>query len=550
MKNQYYGGNMSDKPPFWKRFFKRNQVQSDQDSASTLEMTSNSEIKPLDIPSNDPLLALISTSPGLIEVDKQNVDSPTLDRLREEGVKLILPLVSQGDLVGLLNLGSRMSEQEYSGDDFRLLNNLATQASPALRVAQLARQQQFEAQERERITYELQVARLIQETLLPKEIPSLPGWSLDVHWQPAREVGGDFYDFIHLSENRLGILVADVTDKGIPAAMVMATSRSLLREAAERLVEPGEVLAYANDVLHSEIPPKMFVTCLYLVLNTESGEILFSNAGHNPPYLHSKDQVSELIATGMPLGLMPEMDYDQNQATIKPGETLMLSSDGLVEAHNPAYEMFGFPRVQELLRNYKGGDGLIAHLMQNLQAFVGEAYEQEDDITILTIERLAIPQSAVNAKYFQINNSAGARSLGEFTVASEPGSERRVAKQVLEVIAPLNLSEERYERLGTAVAEAAMNAMEHGNSFDPEKNVEINVFADEHQVTISITDHGGTSSIPKTTQPDLEAKLDGDQPTRGWGMFLIKNMVDEMNIIQTEDRHTIELLMRYGESGK
>jgi hypothetical protein len=152
MKNQYYGGNMSDKPPFWKRFFKRNQVQSDQDSASTLEMTSNSEIKPLDIPSNDPLLALISTSPGLIEVDKQNIDSPTLDRLRAEGVKLILPLVSQGDLVGLLNLGSRMSEQEYSGDDFRLLNNLATQASPALRVAQLARQQQFEAQERERIS--------------------------------------------------------------------------------------------------------------------------------------------------------------------------------------------------------------------------------------------------------------------------------------------------------------------------------------------------------------------------------------------------------------
>jgi serine phosphatase RsbU (regulator of sigma subunit)/anti-sigma regulatory factor (Ser/Thr protein kinase) len=550
MKNKHYGGNMNEKPSFWKRLFKRSQVQSDQNSASILEITTNSEIKPLDIPPDDPLLTLITTAPGLIEVDKHNVDSPTLDRLRADGVKLVLPLVSQGDLVGLLNLGSRMSEQEYSSDDFRLLNNLATQASPALRVAQLARQQQLEAQEKERIAYELQVARLIQETLLPKEIPSLPDWSLDVHWQPAREVGGDFYDFIYLPGNRLGVLVADVTDKGIPAAMVMATSRSLLREAAERLIEPGEVLAYANDVLHSEIPPKMFVTCLYLVLNPESGEILFSNAGHNPPYLHSQDRVSELIATGMPLGLMPGMDYEQHQATIKPGETLMLSSDGLVEAHNPDYDMFGFPRVQELVRNYSGGEGLIAHLMQNLQAFVGDAYEQEDDITILTIERLEIFEPAVKANYVKIKNSEGAQVLGEFAIASEPGSERRVAEKVLEVIAPLTLPEERCERLETAVAEAVMNAMEHGNSFDPEKNVEVNVIADEHQVTISITDHGGSSSIPKTTQPDLEAKLDGDQPTRGWGMFLIKNMVDEMNIIQTEDKHTIELLMRYGESGK
>jgi serine phosphatase RsbU (regulator of sigma subunit)/anti-sigma regulatory factor (Ser/Thr protein kinase) len=550
MKNQYYGENMSDKPSFLKRIFKRSQDQSDQGSSSNLEMTSNSEIKPLDIPPDDPFLDLISTAPGLIEVDKHDIDSPTMERLRTDGIKLVLPLVSQGDLIGLLNLGSRMSEQEYSSDDFQLLNNLATQASPSLRVAQLARQQQLEAQERERISYELRVARLIQETLLPKEIPSLSSWSLDVHWQPAREVGGDFYDFIHLPENRLGILVADVTDKGIPAAMVMATSRSLLRETAERLIEPGEVLAYANDVLHSEIPPKMFVTCLYLVLNPESGEILFSNAGHNPPYLHSQDRVSELIATGMPLGLMPGMDYEQHQATIKSGETLMLSSDGLVEAHNPDYDMFGFPRVQELVRNYSGGEGLIAHLMQNLQAFVGDAYEQEDDITILTIERLEIFEPAVKANYVKIENFEGAQVLGEFAIASEPGSERRVAEKVLEVIAPLTLPEERCERLETAVAEAVMNAMEHGNSFDPEKNVEVNVIADEHQVTISITDHGGSSSIPKTTQPDLEAKLDGDQPTRGWGMFLIKNMVDEMNIIQTEDKHTIELLMRYGESGK
>jgi hypothetical protein len=183
--------------------------------------TVKGEVCPLDIPPNDPLLAYITSAQGVIEVDKLNLDSPTLRSLRAEGVRLALPLVSQGELIGLINLGSRMSEQEYSSDDYRLLNTLSTQASPALRIAQLARQQLVEAQERERIENELRVARVIQQTLLPREIPQPTGWAVGAFWQPAREVSGDFYDFITLPDGRMGILVADVTDKGVPAAMVM-----------------------------------------------------------------------------------------------------------------------------------------------------------------------------------------------------------------------------------------------------------------------------------------------------------------------------------------
>ena len=192
---------------------------------------------------------------------------------------------------------------------------------------------------------ELRVARVIQETLLPKEIPSIEGWSLAAHWQPARQVGGDFYDFIDLPDGRMGILIADVTDKGVPAAMVMATTRSLLRAAAERLIEPGPVLARANELLYPDIPAKMFVTCLYIVLETSTGEMSFANAGHNLPYLRTKDGVVELRATGMPLGLMPGMEYEQKSVTIQAGQSLLLSSDGLIEAHNPGREMFGFPRT-------------------------------------------------------------------------------------------------------------------------------------------------------------------------------------------------------------
>ncbi|MFM8319624.1 MAG: PP2C family protein-serine/threonine phosphatase, partial [Chloroflexota bacterium] len=298
----------------------------------------------LDIAPNDPLLAYFLTAPGVVALDGLVMESPALRSMKDAGVRLVVPLVSQGELIGLLNLGPRRSEQDYSSDDYRLLHSLATQAAPALRVAQLARQQQLEARERERVEQEMQVARLIQRTLLPEAAPDLPGWRVAVHWQPARAVSGDFYDFLQLPGGRLGFIVADVTDKGVPAALVMATARSLLRSAAERSTSPGEVLQHANELLCPDMPPKMFVTCLYLVLDPAGGELVFANAGHNLPICWTAGGVRELRATGMPLGLLPGMRYEETSARLAPGELLLLYSDGLVEAHNPAGEMYGFPR--------------------------------------------------------------------------------------------------------------------------------------------------------------------------------------------------------------
>ncbi len=137
--------------------------------------------------------------------DPLTADSPALKALQAAGVKMAVPLVSQGELVGLLNLGPRLSEQDYSTDDRALLNDLSTQAAPALRVAQLVREKRIQEIERERIEQELRVARLIQQTLLPKEVPELPGWQISSYYQPAREVGGDFYDFLYFEDGRMGI---------------------------------------------------------------------------------------------------------------------------------------------------------------------------------------------------------------------------------------------------------------------------------------------------------------------------------------------------------
>lgn len=506
---------------------------------------SRGEVKPLDIPANDPLLAYVTGSPGVIEVDKLKLSSPTLDALKAEGVQLTLPLVSQGELIGLLNLGPRMSEQEYSSDDYRLLNTLATQASPALRVAQLARQQLAEAKERERIEHELRVARVIQETLLPREIPSLDGWVLSAHWKPAREVSGDFYDFIDLPDGRIGILVADVTDKGVPAAMVMATSRSIIRAVSERIIEPGAVLARANELLHPDIPAKMFVTCLYLVLDLSTGKMSFANAGHNLPYLRTADGVSELRATGMPLGLLPGMDYEQKDIEVEPGQTILLSSDGIVEAHNPDREMFGFPRLKQMMRAHPGGETLITHLMGKFNEFVGDAYEQEDDITLVIIQRQNAGEPAAVE-----DETLGERTLKDIKIPSVPGNERQAAAEVLAAAAPVAIPESKIMRLETAVAEATMNAMEHGNAYDAEKPVEIRVATDAERLIVRITDQGSPAGIPEITDPNLEAKLAGEQSARGWGLFLIKNMVDEMNILEAEGRHTIELVVHLSEAAQ
>ncbi|MCC7354546.1 MAG: SpoIIE family protein phosphatase [Anaerolineae bacterium] len=500
-----------------------------------------------EIAPNDPLVAYFQNARGSVEVDRINLDSPAVRALKAAGVRMTVPLVSQGDLLGLLNLGPRLSEQDYSSDDRGLLNNLASQAAPALRVAQLVRQQQLELQARERLEQELRVARLIQQTLLPKELPSLPGWHVSAYYRPARAVGGDFYDFLYLPDGRLGLVVGDVTDKGVPAALVMATTRAILRSAAQRWDAPGRVLEQANDLLHPDIPPKMFVTCLYAILDPQNGRLRYANAGHDVPYCRSSSEVKELRATGMPLGLMPGMSYEEKEAILAPGESVLFYSDGLVEAHNPQRAMFSFPYLRTLVERHTGGATLIDFLLAELAEFTGANWEQEDDVTLVTLQRADTGQAATDSSQpgHAIRDKEW-RTLAEFTLPSEAGNERLAMKEVTAAVQDLGLPPARLERLKTAVAEATMNAMEHGNQNRPELPVGIQLLASETVLAVRVTDQGGGQPIPDPHAPDLEAKLAGLQSPRGWGLFLIEKMVDEMHVIRDGGHHTLELIMYLG----
>ena len=493
----------------------------------------------VDIAPNDPLLAYLASSTGAVDLDGLELDSPGVAELREAGMQLVVPLVTHGELVGLLSLGPRLSEQEYSREDRKLLDDLAGYAAPAVRVAQLVRQQKAEVQERSRLEQELKVATLIQQQFLPKELPHLPGWNVAAYYQPAREVGGDFYDFIDLPDGQVGIVCGDVTDKGVPAALIMAKTHSILRADAPRLVSPGAVLARANSLLAAEMPPNMFVTCLYAVLNPTTGQLRFANAGHPLPYRRrAGGGVDELRATGMPLGLLDGMEYEESETVLEAGESILLHSDGIAEAHNAERVMFGFPRLAELVGEGPAGQELIDEVLDQLNGFVGSEAEQEDDITLVTVSR--------SAHHFDDNAAVDEDEsvLTDFQLPSNPGNDRDAMDRVAAAAQPLGLAPAQLERLKTAVAEATMNAIEHGNGNNPDLPVTIQLLSRPGEVAVRITDCGpGPGDTEEPEEPDLLAKLDGLQTPRGWGLFLIKNMVDELHVSGDERSHTLELVL-------
>ena len=272
---------------------------------------------------------------------------------------------------------------------------IAEELSLGSGLAELTQQRlEQEIRERERIEQDLRVARRIQQASLPKEVPSLEGWEITHFYRPAREVGGDFYDFHLLTEGRLGLVVGDATGKGVPAALVMSTTCGMLQVVSQSLdssTSPGEILKRVNEALTVRIPPNMFVTCFYAILDPKSGSLTYANAGHDIPYLYRNGDAEELRARGMPLGLMPGMGYEEGEVSLREEHGVLFYSDGLVEAHDPEGEMFGFPRLRTLVAEHAQELSLGDFLLKEMERFTGEGWEQEDDITLLSLRRSASP---------------------------------------------------------------------------------------------------------------------------------------------------------------
>jgi serine phosphatase RsbU (regulator of sigma subunit)/predicted ester cyclase len=312
-----------------------------------------------------------------------------------EGDKVVSWVISSGThdrerFLGLAPTGERMTMKHIFIS--RVVEGKIVEVWGVADISDVWQQRlQRERIERERVEQELQVARRIQQASLPEEVPELKGWHIAPYYQPAREVGGDFYDFHLLSEEQLGVVVGDATGKGVPAALVMSTTCGMLQAVSKTLdtSSPGEVLTQVNETLLTRIPPNTFVTCFFAILDPKRGSLRYANAGHDLPYLHRNGEAEELRARGMPLGLMPGMGYEENETILEAGEAVLFYSDGLVEAHDPKGEMFGFTRLRGLVAKHDEQRSLGDLLMEELHSFVGAGWEQEDDITLLTLRRAA-----------------------------------------------------------------------------------------------------------------------------------------------------------------
>lgn len=519
------------------------------------------------IPEHDPLSMLLVSRAAPVPLDGLTLDSAALDALRAAGVALVVPLVVEGRLLGTINLGRRRSDQEYGAEDRNLLAILSSQLAPAVQLASLVRRQEEQAAERERIDQELKVARVIQQTLLPRDLPDLRCWKVNAFYRPAREVGGDFYDIIPLSDDRMVLVEGDVTDKGVPAALVMATCRAALRAAAASCSDPGEILGRTNAVLVEDIPANMFVTCFCAVFERGGDRLRFANAGHPLPILVTESTSEVVRATGMPLGMLPGSSYEVVEVVVPVGGRLVVASDGVAEAHAMDGTMFGFERLRKVV---DGADDPASAIVADVGSF--SQGPQEDDITIVVLERKtpradARPRAgaaavvaaaagpaeesgvpagrAVDARPDE--GPASSRPLLAFRVPSQEGVEREAMERVVEAARAAGIGSAKLRKLATVVAEAVMNAAEHGNHFDPERSVEVRLHDRGEALAVEVFDespwkHGDLVA------PDIEAKMAGSQSPRGWGRFLITKLADGVEDDVVEGRHVLRLRLAKEES--
>ncbi len=305
------------------------------------------------------------------------------------GLRSILcaPLRVQDKIIGAIYVDNRLQAGIFTHEDLDLLSAIASSAAIAIENARLYQV----AVEKGRMDRELEMARRVQSSLIPDQTPILPGWEFSASWQPAHEVAGDYYDFAPCAEAKTGLVIADVTDKGMPAALFMALTRSAIRANVCSAASPADGIAGANRLICAESTRGLFVTLFFGLLNPDSGEVAYVNAGHNPPLLYQadKDEITLLKATGMPLGIDAAAVFNQRSVVMQPGDFLVLYTDGITEAFDEHGAEFGMDRMQRVvydLRNAPVAE-MQARLLQTVNDFI-DSTAPSDDITIMIVKRL------------------------------------------------------------------------------------------------------------------------------------------------------------------
>jgi len=305
------------------------------------------------------------------------------------GLRSILcaPLVMKEKVIGAVYVDNRLQSGIFREEDLELLNAIAASAAIAIENARLYQI----AVEKGRMDGELEMASRVQSSLIPRETPQIPGWDFSARWVPARQVAGDFYDYFPVGNGKLGVVIADVVDKGMPASLFMAYSRSLIRASMASAGNPNAGIEAVNRLICADDAYGMFLTLVFAEVGSRSGQVSYVNAGHNPPlyYQAEMDELTALERTGMLVGVEAEAVYEERQISLQGGDFILMYTDGITEAINTQEQVFGMERLRSVVMElrHRSAEQIAQGIQLAIETFTA-SMQPFDDITLMVIKRI------------------------------------------------------------------------------------------------------------------------------------------------------------------
>jgi len=386
----------------------------------------------------------------------------------------------------------------------------------------------------ERMSTELNFARDIQISMLPLIFPAFPDRrEVSVHatLESAREVGGDFYDFYFLDDDHLAFIVGDVSGKGAPGALMMAVSKTLIKSRSADDSETASILTHVNDELSQDNVSSMFVTAFLGILNVKTGELVYTNAGHNPPYIRRKDGSIQKIDAfhGPVIGAMPGMPYGQDRDKLNEGDVILVYSDGVTEAFNEKEELFSEERLEALLQSESldSDASIIAGVREVLGEFVGRA-EQSDDITMLAVQFLLGPE-AMETQVLQI------------IIKNRYEDMAIVDEQFSEFAEENNLPDAVRQSMSIVLDELLNNVISYAYHGEKEKEIEVGFELSSNRLVLTIKDSGVPFNPFTLESPDISESIE-EREIGGLGIHMVRNMMDEYSYQRQINKNVVTLV--------
>lgn len=418
---------------------------------------------------------------------------------------ICVPLISNENVVGVINLVNNKKNKEFTRDDLALMTSIANLAAVSIEKFRLYQ----EKINQEKLNLEIEDAQKVQQLLLPRTLPTFPSFEFAAKYALANRVGGDYYDFIELDENRLAVVIADVSGHDIASALVMAMGRNLIRTFFDAEASPSKILAKTSRVLRQDTQSSRYITMFLAIVNNKDMTLTYSNAGHNYPlYLPAgASEFNSLSVGGFPLGLVDDYDYLEETVPLKAGDLLVLYTDGLIEAQSPTGEMFELRRLERIIKEYQARpiEELATTIYEKALQFT-QKEKLQDDFTFMALRT----KSASKELHFSL-----------------PSRLEEITPQVNRILAFVQANgfflEDKFN-LVLVLKEALTNAIEHGNKFDADKQVFVSVVPTHKDLTITVRDQGNGFNLYKVFAENKKNLF----KERGRGLIIINEYADKV----------------------